>query len=229
MTSRAPAGYSAYIMASGPERAASHRQFALRRLHSLSGIVPIGVFLVEHYLTNSLAFLSAERYDAAARWLQSFPYVLVLEVGGIWLPILFHGLLGAYLWREGRSNVGAYGYADNWLYTFQRASGLVVLVYVIYHVWTMRITGGAATFAKVNAHLSNPLFLAWNLLGVTAASFHFANGLRTFAFHWGLTVGPRAQRQFGYACLVFGLLFTGLGWLALLSFLNPAAVQASLR
>lgn len=215
-------------MAHGPQSATGRRDFVLRRLHSLSGIVPIGVFLIEHYLTNSLAFLSADRYDAAARWLQDVPYVLVLEAGGIWLPILFHGLLGAYLWWEGRSNVGAYRYADNWLYTLQRASGLVVLAYVFYHVWIMRLTGGPATFAKVNAHLSDPLMLAWNLLGVTAASFHFANGLRTFAYHWGLTVGPRAQRQFGYACLVFGVLFAGLGWLALLSFLNPAAVQASI-
>ncbi len=208
---------------------ASHRQFVLRRLHSLSGIVPVGVFLIEHYLTNSLAFLSPQRFDAAARWLQTLPFVLVVEVGLIWLPILFHGLLGAYIWWQGRSNVASYPYRANWFYTLQRASGLVVLAFVIYHVWNLRIAGEPATFAKVNAHLANPLVLAWNLLGVTAASFHLANGLWTFAYHWGITVGPKAQRQLGYACLVFGILFTGLGWLALLSFLNPAAVQASPR
>jgi succinate dehydrogenase / fumarate reductase cytochrome b subunit len=215
-------------MAKGPHPAASDpRHFALRRLHSLTGVVPIGVFLIEHYLTNSLAFLSAERFDAAARWLQSFPYVLILEVVGIWLPILFHGVLGAYIWWQGRSNVGAYPYAGNWLYTLQRVSGLVVLVFVLYHVWNMRIEGEPATFAKVNAHLSNPLVLAWNLVGVTAASFHFANGLWSFAYHWGITVGQGAQRRFGYACAAFGVLFTALGWLALLSFLDPSAVQAA--
>lgn len=216
-------------MAKGPHAGGSAGDFALRRLHSLSGIVPIGVFLIEHYITNSLAFLSAERFDAAARFLQEFPFVLVLEVGGIWIPILFHGLLGAYIWWRGRANVGAYAYAGNWLYTLQRVSGLVVLAFVIYHVWNLRISGEPASFAKVHAHLSSPFVLAWNLLGVTAASFHFANGLWSFAYHWGITVGERSQRRFGYACLVFGVLFTGLGWLALLSFLDPAAVRAAAR
>jgi succinate dehydrogenase / fumarate reductase, cytochrome b subunit len=214
-------------MAHAPHPAADSRQFALRRLHSLTGIVPIGVFLIEHYLTNSLAFLSAERFDEAARWLQRFPYVLVLEVGGIWLPILFHGLLGVYIAWNARSNVGTYRYSANWLYTLQRVTGVIVLAFVVTHVWNLRISGEAATFAKVHAHLSNPLVLAWNLLGVTAASFHLANGVWSFAYHWGITVGQRSQRQFGYVCLAFGLLFTAVGWLALLSFLDPAAVQAA--
>jgi succinate dehydrogenase / fumarate reductase cytochrome b subunit len=213
-------------MSKGP-LPADARHFALRRLHSLTGLVPIGVFLIEHYVTNSLAFLSAERFDAAARFLQEFPFVLILEVGGIWLPILFHGLLGVYIWWNGRSNVDRYGYASNWLYTLQRISGVIVLAFVITHVWNLRISGEPATYAKVHEHLSNPLVLGWNLLGVTAASFHLANGLWTFAYHWGITVGQKAQRQLGYACLVFGVLFTGLGWLALLSFLDPSAVQAA--
>lgn len=94
-------------MAQGSLTAAGYQPFALRRLHSLSGVVPIGVFLIEHYLVNSLAFLSVERFNAAAKWLEEFPFVLVIEVGLIWLPILFHGLLGIYIWWQGRSNVGS--------------------------------------------------------------------------------------------------------------------------
>ena len=32
-----------------------HRSFWARRLHSLSGVIPIGAFLVEHFFTNSFS------------------------------------------------------------------------------------------------------------------------------------------------------------------------------
>ncbi len=37
--------------------------FALRRLHSLTGIVPIGLFLINHMLANSTAFLGEAHFN----------------------------------------------------------------------------------------------------------------------------------------------------------------------
>ena len=36
-------------------RAGQGNSFLLRRLHSLTGIVPIGAFLIEHFISNSEA------------------------------------------------------------------------------------------------------------------------------------------------------------------------------
>jgi succinate dehydrogenase / fumarate reductase, cytochrome b subunit len=36
-----------------PLRAGEGNSFLLRRLHSLSGIVPIGAFLLEHFISNA--------------------------------------------------------------------------------------------------------------------------------------------------------------------------------
>ena len=41
-----------------------HRHhLVLRRLHSLSGVVPIGVFLIEHLVTSSAILLGADEYQ----------------------------------------------------------------------------------------------------------------------------------------------------------------------
>jgi len=39
-----------------PLRAGQGTSFLLRRLHSLSGIIPIGAFLLEHFISNAEAF-----------------------------------------------------------------------------------------------------------------------------------------------------------------------------
>ncbi len=39
-----------------PLRAGEGNSFLLRRLHSLTGIVPIGAFLLEHFISNYEAF-----------------------------------------------------------------------------------------------------------------------------------------------------------------------------
>ena len=39
---------------------------ALRRLHSLSGVVPLGLFLLEHFYTNSVATHGAAAFNHAA-------------------------------------------------------------------------------------------------------------------------------------------------------------------
>ena len=66
--------------------------FLLRKLHSLSGIIPIGAFLIEHLLTNSLAFAGPERFNKAVHGIHELPWLLALEVFGIFLPLAFINL-----------------------------------------------------------------------------------------------------------------------------------------
>ena len=88
-----------------PLRAGQGHSFLLRRLHSLSGIIPVGAFLVEHFVSNAFATRGPGAYAKQVELLSSFPFVFYLELFGIWLPILYHALYGFYIWFRGESNV----------------------------------------------------------------------------------------------------------------------------
>ncbi|HEV8429447.1 MAG TPA: hypothetical protein VGQ41_16215, partial [Pyrinomonadaceae bacterium] len=62
------------------------RTFVLRKLHQLSGIGPLGLFLLEHFYTNSKSLTGAHDFNNAVTELQSIPYILFVEIGGIFIP-----------------------------------------------------------------------------------------------------------------------------------------------
>src|ERR1700740_1227282 len=94
--------------------------YLLRKLHSLTGILPVGAFLAEHFWSNSAALVSAAKYDEVSRELQTIPCRPFVESGAIFLPLLFHGGYGVYIWLRGQSNASQYPWVKNWLYTLQR-------------------------------------------------------------------------------------------------------------
>ena len=117
------------------------RSFILRRLHSLSGVVPVGGFLVFHLFENLAALRGPAAYDAMVQDVNSLlprPYFFGLELFGILLPLAFHAFYGVYLAATGQPNVGRYAYGANWLYVLQRVSGFVALVYILVHVGVLR-------------------------------------------------------------------------------------------
>ena len=125
-----------------PLRAGHGISFVLRRLHSLSGIVPVGAFLFEHILiSNSTAISGPDAYARQVSFLANLPLVFFLELFGIWLPIAFHGLYGFYIWYRGDGNTVEYPWTGNWMYTAQRWTGGIAFVYILWHTWTMRFTG----------------------------------------------------------------------------------------
>src|ERR1039458_3942004 len=85
-----------------PLRAGQGYSFVLRRLHSLSGIVPIGAFLIEHFISNSEATKGVQAYNDQVKFLTNLPFVHVLEWVFIFLPLLYHGIYGLYIRSEER-------------------------------------------------------------------------------------------------------------------------------
>jgi len=207
-----------------PLRAGQGYSFLLRRLHSLSGIVPVGFFLIEHFLSNAFATRGPEAYTKQVELLSGFPFVFFLELFGIWLPIAYHALYGFYVWYRGESNLSEYPWAGNWMYGAQRWTGAVAFFFMVWHTWHLRFTGvhlliyPASAFGKVQ----HELFVAWQFLfyvvGIVCASWHFAYGLWLFAAKWGFTQGPQARRRFGYLCVAIALLFISVGFATLASF-----------
>ena len=208
-------------------RAGQGQEFFWRRLHSLTGIIPIGAFLIEHILvSNSTAMNGSEAYANTVKFLGSLPLVLALETLFIWIPIAFHGFYGFYIWYRGDSNVGgAYPWTGNWMYTVQRWTGAIAFFYIGWHVWHLRFAGvdlhahPGASFGKVQGELVIAWQLAFYIVGLVAASWHFSYGVWLFCAKWGITVGERARRRLLGLCLALFLLIAGVGLASLRSFL----------
>jgi succinate dehydrogenase / fumarate reductase, cytochrome b subunit len=189
--------------------APADRSFLFRRLHSLSGIVPIGAFLLFHLFENLKVGLSPQAYEESIRHLWEMlprPFFYLVEIGLLGVPILFHALYGFWIWYTGESNTGAYAYRRNWLYTAQRLSGLIAFAYIALHVFQLRIypdgqlallraDADLTTFAQVARAVTPAGWTAVYLVGGFAAAFHLGNGLFGFAYSWGLAVSRRAQRN----------------------------------
>jgi succinate dehydrogenase / fumarate reductase cytochrome b subunit len=223
----ASASSPARVVAHGvaPLRAGRGYSFVLRRLHSLSGIVPVGAFLFEHILiSNSTAISGPDAYARQVNFLANLPLVFFLELFGIWLPILFHALYGFYIWFRGDGNAVAYPWSGNWMYTAQRWTGGIAFLYIVWHTYTMRFTGidlhenPAASFAKVQAEVQNPWLLAFYVVGLICASWHFAYGIWLFAAKWGIVSGDKAQQRLLRACLAFFMLLSVVGLVSLYTF-----------
>ena len=214
-------------------RAGQGNSFLLRRLHSLSGIVPIGAFLLEHFISNSEAMKGPEVYNGTVKFLTGLPFVTVLEWGFIFLPLLYHSLYGFYIWYRGESNVGEYPWTGNWLYTSQRWTGMIAFFYILYHTYYMRFTGvhlmnGGynAAFWKVQHEFQNPWAIAAYVIGIVAASWHFSYGVWLFAAKWGITVGEKARKRLGYLCLGLAIALVAIGLITIRAFVSAPLVPA---
>ncbi len=240
----------------------------LRRLHSLTGIVPIGVFLIAHLVTNSsilwggLALrgepdLGAEPslreggvayFAEEVIWInEQIPHLLLIEIT-LWVSIAFHSILGFYYALTGKSNTTRYAYQANWRYTLQRISGYIGILFIIYHVATLRwgwtflvpdgtkwsheysastlaaaLRGGTEGITGLGVMVSLLYFI-----GVTLLVFHFANGLWTAAITWGLTISRSAQQRWGYVCAGLGAGLMVMGWASVIGFatLDPNDARA---
>ena len=209
-----------------PLRAGEGHSFLLRRLHSLSGIVPVGLFLIEHFISNAFATNGPASYTKQVELLSGFPFVVALELFGIWIPILYHSLYGFYIWYRGESNLGEYPWMGNWMYGAQRWTGAIAFFYMGYHTWHLRFSGvhilshPGAAFGKVQLEFQNPWIVAFYVVGIVAASWHFAYGLWLFAAKWGITTGDNARRRWGYMCVIIALGFVAVGLATMRSFFH---------
>ena len=212
------------------------KTFVLRKLHQLTGILPLGIFLLEHFYTNSKALTGPHDFNNAVRDLQSIPYILFVEIGGIFIPLLYHAIYGLVITMEARPNNLAYPYARNWFYTIQRITGIILFFFITFHVLNFRfgLVPGLNT-QSVAHHVDEafnivqrefrmiPIFIIY-MVGITATVWHLANGLWLFLVDWGITIGERAQRLTGYACIAFGVVLLFVGINAAVAFIRPGGL-----
>lgn len=212
------------------------RTFVLRKLHQLSGIVPLGLFLLEHFYTNSKALSGAADFNNAVKDLQSIPYIIFVEIGGIFIPLIYHAVYGLVITAEARPNNLAYPYPRNWFYLVQRITGVILFFFITFHVLNFRFgmipglnrisvaTHPNQAFDIVAGEFRMVSIFIVYLIGITATVWHLANGVWLFLVDWGITIGERAQRLTGYACIGFGIFLLLVGVNAAVAFIHQGGL-----
>jgi len=201
----------------------ANNYYFVRRLHSLLGIVPLTLFMIEHFLVNSLSTVGSGEFNAVAGALAKMPYLIAIELGVIIIPLYIHGILGFWIVCLGSVETRV-PYARNWFYLLQRATGLIVLLFVTYHVLATRIWHALYPshdlYTLMHNYLTNPFLFAIYAVGVGSVSFHLGNGLFNFVYKWGITVSERSQTWAMALGLLIGLGFFAVGLFALIGFLK---------
>ncbi len=198
--------------------------FVIRRVHSLTGIVPIGLFLLEHIFSVSQAIAGPVAFDKTVAGLQNVPFLLPIEITAIAIPITFHALYGLYIVYVANNNQLTYTYFHNWMFYLQRVTAIITTVFLIWHVWVLRVGkalyGIHINFQYMSGLLSDPVTFVLYIIGLVAAVFHLANGLWTFLITWGITIGPRSQKTAAYVCGLLFFILNALGITAIIHFVN---------
>jgi succinate dehydrogenase / fumarate reductase cytochrome b subunit len=216
-------------------------EFLLRRLHSLSGLIPVGAYMCIHLLTNSSVLDSPATFQKNVYSIHSLGRALpFVEWTFIFIPILFHAIFGFVIIRGGLSNSSTYTYTSNVRYTLQRITGMIAFLFIMWHVfhmhgwfhaqvWLDNVASrlGGANFRPYNAASSAgeamqasfiiPVLYA---IGTLACVFHLANGIWTMGITWGVWTTPQAQARANYVCLALGLFLAAVGMSALVGFNN---------
>ena len=205
---------------SSPSFLARH-QFLIYRLFSLSGLIPVGAFLVVHLLTNASVLSGAGAFQSRVDMIHSLgPLLVPIEWLFIFLPMLFHATVGFLIIANGLPNVGSYAYVGNVRYTLQRATGMIAFVFIMGHVLHLHWMGAPLGGGKFDPHAAtssaavaiHPVLTSiLYAIGVLCAVFHLANGLWTLGITWGIWTSPAAMRRANAVSIVVGVLLAAAG------------------
>lgn len=217
------------------------RTFLLRKLHQITGIVPLGLFFGVHMMTNAKAMNGAQVFNDAVADIHHLPFLLFIEIFGIFLPLLFHSVYGIVISAEAKSNLQNYNYGRNWLYVFQRATGIFLFLFILFHLLHLRFgmfSGFGLTDIAVAGRadqaysiVAGDFKIVWVLiiyiLGVGATAWHLAYGIFLFAVDWGLVIGEKSQKYLLYGCAAIAFSFFAIGTNAAFSFIRPCGLMPS--
>ncbi|MCG8434184.1 MAG: succinate dehydrogenase [Gammaproteobacteria bacterium] len=187
--------------------------------------------MVVHLAVNASVINGPATFQKNVYQIHSLGAVLpAVEWAFIFLPIIFHAVVGVVIVAGGLPNQNQYQYAANWRYSLQRWTGIIAFFFIMWHVlhmhgwfhgdvWLRNVAEplGGAKFRPYNASstaglaLQGTVYVILYAIGVLACVYHLANGIWTMGITWGVWTSERAQARALKACAMFGLLLAAVG------------------
>jgi len=202
----------------GPDlEASASAALRVRRAFTLSGVVPLGAFIVLHLALNARALWGGWAFVGTVDALHRIPGLPLVEALLVFAPLLFHGALGLWLVAT-RTTLAPPAPYPRGMRIAMRASGVGVLAFLALHLPAIRFhlratrLGGGELATLLDAQLSTTWHgVPWQglvyLAGTACVTLHFVCGL------WGVYATSRAghdsarhRRRAAWGALVLGLL-----------------------
>jgi len=198
-----------------PDLALAQRRSALlRRAFTLSGVLPLGAFLVVHLVNNMRVLDGDAAFDRTVRAYARVPLLGVIEALVVFAPLLFHAVFGLWL-VVGRQPLRTPSPYPPALRVAVRVTGALAVAFLAMHLPELRFReptvrpSGAVLLTVLDADLSSMWHgLPWRavvyLVGSACVCFHFAAGL--WAFFAGTPRGQiaRTRRRAGWWAIAVG-------------------------
>jgi succinate dehydrogenase / fumarate reductase cytochrome b subunit len=162
----------------------------MRRIFSLTGLAPLGVFVLWHAGVNAAALRGEGAFAATVDSLGAIPALSLLELLFVDLPLAVHAALGLWLWIKRPATLGSTAYPAG-VRPAMRVTAIGALAFVIWHAAALRLRapagalhGGALATLLVTDLSSTWKSIPWRgvayLVGTACVVFHFAAGA------WGI-------------------------------------------
>jgi succinate dehydrogenase / fumarate reductase cytochrome b subunit len=197
-----------------------------------------GGYLIVHLLVNATIAQLGQHYQVQVNKIHDLPVLWAFEWGLIYLPILYHTGYGIWITLTGQPNVSSYSYKKNWFWLMQRISAMIIVLFMIFHVFALKYGWFGPNLAfnphqaarTIHRHMNVSPVIPWVIypLGILASCYHLANGIWTAGITWGLTVSAGAQRRWGYFSAGLFVVTLGCGLTALVAatVMTPAGHDA---
>lgn len=221
--------------------ALTRENFVLHKLHSLTGIIPVGFYMVQHLTLNSFSVAGPAYFDNVIAFFDGMPWYILLgmEIVAIWIPLIFHSIYGILISFRAQPNfLGTkYGWSQNRMFLLQRVTGLILVVFLFYHVLTTTVSkyihhdSTLLRYAAWHEHLTSHgyILLVFYLVGIICATYHLAYGIWNFCIRWGITISDQAQLRVQKFSLAVFIFLTILGWSAILGFVIPRSTNSPIE
>jgi succinate dehydrogenase / fumarate reductase cytochrome b subunit len=175
------------------------RSALVRRLFSLAGVAPLGLFLVLHLAVNATALGGHRAFERVADALGRVPGLPLLEAALVFAPLALHGAIGLWLiaTRTPLASPSPYPPAVR---LAMRVTGAAALAFVAMHIteFRFRTPGARLNGSELGTLVAGDLSATWMglpwrgvayLAGTACVTFHFATGV------WGLLAARPALAE----------------------------------
>jgi succinate dehydrogenase / fumarate reductase cytochrome b subunit len=171
-----------------PEAAPINR--TAQRWFSLSGVLPLGAFLLVHAIANARALRGEEAFAAGVRLFDRIPALGLIEVLVVFVPLAVHAAIGLWLVIARAPLARPSPYAPG-VRTAMRATGVLAIAFLGMHLPELRFRtpGARPGHGELLTALTSDLSSTWHgvpwraviyLAAAGCVAFHFAAGL------WGV-------------------------------------------